>query len=37
MLVVVGVVIIATSVIGGVLLVGAMVAMVKGGYDASKK
>jgi hypothetical protein len=36
MLLVVGIVIIATGVLGGFLLVGAMVAMVKGGYDGSK-
>jgi hypothetical protein len=33
MLIVVGVVIIATGVVGGVLLVGAAVSMAKSGYD----
>jgi hypothetical protein len=33
MLIVVGFFIIATGVVGGVLLVGAAVSMVKGGYD----
>jgi len=33
---IVGIVIIATSVVGGVLLVGAMVSMIRGGYDSPK-
>jgi len=33
---IVGIAIIATSVIGGVLLVGATVSMVRGGYDSPK-
>jgi hypothetical protein len=37
MLVLVGVVIIATSVVGGVLLVGAMVSMARGGYHGDSK
>jgi hypothetical protein len=37
MLVVLGVVIIATSVTGGVLLVGAVVAMVRSGYDTPER
>jgi len=33
---IVGIAIIATSVIGGVLLVGAGVSMIRGGYDSPK-
>lgn len=36
MLAIVGVFIIGTGVVGGVLLVGAMVAMIRSGYDAPK-
>lgn len=36
MLIVVGIAIIALSVVGGVLLVGATVSMVRGGYDSQK-
>lgn len=33
---IVGIVIIVTGVVGGVLLVGAMVAMIRSGYDKQK-